>query len=50
MELLELLLLLAGFICFLVAAFTAAFSRVNLMALGLALWILIPLIHAIKQV
>ncbi|MDX3110158.1 hypothetical protein [Nonomuraea angiospora] len=44
-----LLLLLGGFICFALAAFGVA-SRVNLLAAGLALWILVPLIDAFSAV
>jgi hypothetical protein len=43
------LLLLAGFICFVLTAFGVA-SRVNLVAVGLALWILVPLIDAFAAV
>ncbi len=49
MGLLFLLLLIAGFICFLGAAF-GTFSRVNLIGLGLAFWILVPLIQAFQVV
>jgi hypothetical protein len=45
----NLLLLLGGFICFVLAAFGVA-SRVNLVAAGLALWILTPLIEAFSAV
>lgn len=45
---LEFLLLLAAFICFLLAAFSARLAgRVNLVGLGLALVVLIPLIRAL---
>jgi hypothetical protein len=40
------LLLLAAFIAFLLAMFGAAVPRVNLLALGLALWVLAELIGA----
>ncbi|MGR6922575.1 hypothetical protein ACU635_50690 [[Actinomadura] parvosata] len=43
------LLLLGGFICFGLAAFGVA-SRVNLVAAGLALWILVPLIDAFSAI
>jgi hypothetical protein len=47
----EFLLLLVAFICFVVAAFGSRWaSRVNLIALGLALVILIPLIRALTAV
>lgn len=35
--------LLIGLICFALAAFGVAVTRVNLVALGLAAWILVPL-------
>jgi hypothetical protein len=44
MDLVNLLLLLVGFICFCIATASAP-ARFNLVALGLALWILVPLIH-----
>jgi hypothetical protein len=38
---------LIGFLCFLAAAFAAErFARVNLVALGLAAWVLVPLVNA----
>lgn len=40
------LLLLFGFVCFVLAAFGVAAPRINLMATGLALWILVALIAA----
>ena len=40
------LLLLFGFICFVLAAAGFTTSRVALLPLGLALWILVPLISA----
>jgi len=40
------LLLLAGFICFLVAAASVSIGRVNLIALGLAFWIFTALLNA----
>ncbi|MDQ3223148.1 MAG: hypothetical protein M3Q75_06725 [Gemmatimonadota bacterium] len=49
MGLLFLLLLIAGFVCFVAAAF-GTFSRVNLIGLGLAFWILVPLIQALQGV
>ena len=45
MTVLFLILLIAGLACFLVAAFNLATVRVNLIALGLAFWILVPLIQ-----
>lgn len=49
MGLLLLLLLIAGLVCFLIAAVGVA-SRVNLLALGLAFWILVPIIQAFPAV
>ena len=46
---LEFILYLAAFILFLLAAFAHArpwATRVNLIALGLAAWVLVPLHHA----
>jgi hypothetical protein len=43
----ELILLLLGFICFVVAAASVSVGRVNLTALGLAFWIAVPLFGAI---
>jgi hypothetical protein len=40
------ILLLAGFVCFVLAAIPVAVPRINLVALGLALWILVALIGA----
>jgi hypothetical protein len=51
MELLVLLLLIAGFVCFLLAAFSfASPRRVNLIALGLACWILPAVIGAFQNI
>lgn len=47
MHLLVIILLLAGLVCFLCAAFGVAGARVNLLALGLACWISTALITAI---
>lgn len=49
MEILTLILLLGGFISFALATASAP-ARFNLVALGLALWILVPLIHAFRVV
>lgn len=46
MVMLTFLLLLAGFICFLVAAASVSIGRVNLIALGLAFWIFTALLNA----
>lgn len=44
---LDFLLYLIAFLCFLVAAFAHdRVSRVNLVAAGLAAWVLVPLHHA----
>jgi hypothetical protein len=41
---LYLLLYIAAAACFLLATFEASVQRVNLVALGLLLWVLVPLI------
>jgi hypothetical protein len=49
---LEFILYLAAFLCFLLAAFTvrAAWAgRINLIALGLALWVFVPLVNALRR-
>jgi hypothetical protein len=49
---LEFIFYLAAFLCFLLAAFSVASAwagRVNLIALGLALWIFIPLVNALQR-
>ena len=44
---LEFILLLAAFICFLLAAISVSLhARLNLIGAGLALFVLVPLIHA----
>lgn len=48
--LLTILLLLGSLVCFCVAAFASRQPRVNLVALGLALWVLVELIHAFARV
>lgn len=49
MDVIYFILLLLGAICFIVAAVSATIHpRINLIALGLFLWILVPLIHAAK--
>lgn len=48
--LLLVLLLLGALVCFGVAAFSARQPRVNLVALGLALWVLAELIQAFARV
>ena len=47
MDVITLLLLLAAAIVFTLAAFNVAASRVNLIALGLLLWVLVPLLDHI---
>jgi hypothetical protein len=47
MTLLYILLLVAGAVCFLLATFNAP-VKLNLVALGLLLWILVPLITAVR--
>jgi hypothetical protein len=44
MAILFLVLLIAAFLCFLAATFNVA-ARINLLALGFALWVLVPLIQ-----
>jgi len=43
---LDFLLYLVAFVCFLLVAFGVGPARVNLLAVGLAAWVLVPLIHA----
>lgn len=45
MDVITLMLLVAGFVCFLLAAIPVVVGRVNLIALGLALWILTVIIN-----
>src|SRR6266511_882775 len=50
---LEFLLYLGAFLCFLLAAFSVAAawaSRINLIALGLAFWVFIPLVNAVRRI
>jgi hypothetical protein len=42
------ILLLIAFVCFVLAAFNATVKKVNLLALGLALWALSLLLDALK--
>jgi hypothetical protein len=49
---LQVLLYLGAFLCFLLAAFSvraAWASRVNLIALGLAFWVFVPLVTAVRR-
>lgn len=46
MLIIDFLLLLAGFLCFLGVAFKVSVNKFELLGLGLALWILVPLIAA----
>lgn len=41
------ILLLLSFICFVVATFGVAVPRINFVALGLAFWVLVPLLQAL---
>lgn len=50
MTLLFLILLLAGAICFAMAAFGTPVRRVYLPGLGLLFWILVPLLQTIQKV
>jgi hypothetical protein len=50
MDVIYLLLFVVGAVCFGLAAFGVVVSRVNLMALGLLMWILVPLLEAIQSV
>jgi uncharacterized membrane protein len=47
LDVIVLLLLILGLVCFLAAAFGATWRTVNLVALGLAFWIATALIAAI---
>lgn len=47
---LDLILLLLAAACFVAAAFGWAGAKVNLLALGLAFWVAVPLIAAVKAV
>ena len=49
MNTLYLILLVLGLAAFLAAAFSVTINRVNLVALGLAFWILVPLIQLIDS-
>lgn len=49
MELLVVVLLLIGAVCFALATFGVA-ARINLVAAGLLAWILVPLISAFQAV
>lgn len=52
MDVITLLLLIAAFICFAVAAFAhraAERTRVNLVAAGLAAWVLVPLLERLAS-
>lgn len=48
-RMLAVILLLVGFVCFTLAALGVAVPRVNLVALGLACWVLTALIDAWPQ-
>jgi len=49
MNLINALLLIAAFICFVISIRPSPTPRVSLIAAGLALWVLVPLIAAVKQ-
>jgi hypothetical protein len=49
MELLDLILLILGLVCFLLATFSIPVGRLNLTAAGLAFWILVAVIHAVPK-
>ncbi len=49
---LQFLLYLAAFVCFLLAAFSVRApwaGRINLIGLGLALWVFVPLVGALRR-
>lgn len=50
MNILYLILLLGGALCFAAEASGRVTSRFNLLALGLLLWVLVPLIQTIDRV
>jgi len=45
----DFILLLAAFICFVVAALGVSVKNINLVAVGLALWVLVALIAAFPK-
>jgi hypothetical protein len=49
---LQFIIYLAAFLCFLLAAFGAArwTGRLNLIGLGLALWIFVPLVDTLQKI
>jgi hypothetical protein len=50
---LQFIIYLAAFLCFLVAAFGIRASwagRLNLIGLGLALWVFVPLVIALRRI
>lgn len=50
LQLFDLICYLLGFIMFVLTAVGVATARVNLLALGLAAWILVPLVHTILAI
>ena len=51
-DMLRFLLYLAAFLCFLLAAFSVRApwaGRINLLGLGLALWVFVPLVAALRR-
>lgn len=49
MDVLYIVLLIGGLACFIIEAIFPNRARVGLIAVGLALWILVPLIHALVK-
>ena len=49
MSALVLILLILAAVCFALTAFGAPVGRVNLLALGLLAWVLVPLLHAVSR-
>lgn len=49
MNTLYFILLLLGAVSFALAAFSVVFRKINLMALGLLFWVLVPLIQTLKR-
>jgi multisubunit Na+/H+ antiporter MnhG subunit len=47
-DVIYLILLILAAVCFALAAFSAAVTRVNLVAAGLFCWVLVPLIQHIQ--
>lgn len=45
MQLFDFVCYLTGFVLFVITGFNVGHPRVNLLAFGLAVWILVPLVH-----